>query len=55
MNNEILNIENVEIDLETLADATSQLGGNARWRVVEAVIKALDPEDARKLEEYINQ
>lgn len=55
MNNEVLNVENVEIDLETLADATSQLGHYARWSVVWAVEKALDAEDKRKLEEYQNQ
>ena len=55
MNNEILNVENVEIDLETLADALRQLGGFARWKVVFAVEKALDAEDRRKLEEYQNQ
>lgn len=55
MNNETLNIENVEIDLATLADAMCQLGDWARWGVVRAVEKALDPEDKRKLEEYQNQ
>ena len=55
MNNEVLNAENVEIDLETLANALTQLGGFARWEVVFAVEKALDSEDKRKLEEYRNQ
>ena len=55
MNNEVLNVESVEIDLETLADALSQLGGFARWKVVFAVAKALDTEDRRRLDEYLNQ
>ena len=59
MNNETINIENIEIDLETLANAGSYratlVQTKARREVVEAVIEALDPEDARKLEEYRNQ
>ena len=57
MNNETLNAENVEIDLETLDNAMGQGFGAAlaRWKIVEAVIDALDPADRKKLEEYRNQ
>ena len=53
--NETLIAENVKIDLVTLVNATDQLGNLARWNVLEAVIKALDPKDRKKLEAYKNQ
>lgn len=57
MENETLTAENVEIDMETLTDAhrQGQFGYLARWAVLKAVIKALYPEDRKKLEEYRNQ
>ena len=54
---EALITENVEVDIETLADALSYrvnpyTRSNARQRIAEAVLKALTPEDRRKLETY---
>jgi len=54
MNSEILIAENVEINIETLESATDQRGNRARWDVLDAVIKALDPEDRKRLEAHKN-
>lgn len=58
--NETLVAENVEVDMETLSIAQScrehPISRNcARMDIVEAVIKALYPEDREKLEAYRNQ
>ena len=55
MENEILIAENVEIDMETLCDAQEQDGALYRWKVIDAVIKGLSPEDRKRLEEYGEQ
>ena len=60
MENEILIAENVEIDMETLAMATSPRYNTYMKRVaghviLYEIIKALSPADRKKLEEYRNQ
>jgi len=58
--NETLIAENVEVDMETLRIAQS-FGNNmisrnnARMEIVEAVIKALYPDDKAKLDVYMSQ
>ena len=60
MENEILIAENVEIDLDTLAGTQSPQVNRYKqeWLkdiIVNKVIKALSPEDRKRLEEYREQ
>ena len=44
--------ENVELPIGTLSKATKQGASLSRWEVIEAVVKALSPEDRKRLETY---
>ena len=60
MENEILIAENVEIDMETISKSLSIHTNNltrstARVDIIQAIIKALSPEDKIKLEEHREQ
>lgn len=57
MENETLIAENVEVDMETLADAMGQgyCSHIARWAVINVLIEALYPEDRKRLEDYRKQ
>ena len=47
--------ENVEIPIGTLSKATKQGASLSRWEVIEAVVKALNPEDRKRFKEYQEQ
>lgn len=54
--NEILQVEEIEIDLETLANAVFYSNritrDRARMKVISRILKALTPEDRGKLHQY---
>jgi len=52
-----LEVDAFEIDIETLEVATKQgFGGSkARWKVVEEVMRNLDPDSIKRFEEYHEQ
>ena len=55
MTGEVLVAENVELPIGTLSKATKQGASLSRWEVIEAVVKALGPEDRKRFKEYQEQ